>query len=539
MAVLTLAAACTGSHTVAPPISHLSPRSQGAIMKGRTPADEPIDFVIGLPLRDTNTLAVLHADVAAGRTTPLSPDEFGARFGAADSTYQAVVDWAAGQGFEIVRTSAGHTSLSLRGTAGQVGHAFATELGEFSDPTGDFRAPLAELALPESLAEVTGVVGLDTAGAWVSHIAQQPVPANVTGATGSFAPADIQALYRLGEVQQHGEGETVAILGTGRPPNPTADVAAFMTHYDLGALAPNQYTQHFVGGPNRDSSALADNEYGENVLDVDMVLAVAPKAKVVHVMTATNGPGLFTDGLSYVVNRLPNAHTVSVSYGVCERIAAPQFVVMDALFAQAKAEGQQWFFASGDTGTDGCRDGVAEKILTVGWPASSPYVIGVGGTQIETPITDATTEVAWPHGGGGQSEAFKKPAYQVGVGPFASDNVRDEPDVAALAGAPGVEIFAGGHVFGGVQGTSAAAPMWAGVWALLDQSRGGRGITTAAEGLYALGKSGQAGFNDITSGKNAATDTALGFEAGNGYDLATGWGTPDVPNLIKNWGTER
>ena len=92
---------------------------------------------------------------------------------------------------------------------------------------------------------------------------------------------------------------------------------------------------------------------------------------------------------------------------------------MNTLFEQAQAEGQQWFFASGDTGTDGCRDGAGNKHIAAGWPTSSPYVIGVGGTMIgaggvEVAWNDNSPAAASAAGGGGPSEVFNKPAYQVG-----------------------------------------------------------------------------------------------------------------------------
>jgi kumamolisin len=262
-----------------------------------------------------------------------------------------------------------------------------------------------------------------------------------------------------------------------------------------------------------------------------MVLALAPKASIVHVLTATNSPGLFTDGIAYIVNQLPQAHAVSVSYGSCERGAAPEMPVVNALLQQAKAQGQIWFFASGDSGTDGCRDGAGNKILSAGWPASSPYAIGVGGEQL---AVDGT-EQAWGAtggggGGGGPSESLDKPAFQVGVTP--NDGARDEPDVVALAGSPGVLQVQSGQLSGS-EGTSAAAPMWAAMWALLDQSQGGKGLPNGIERLYVLGKSGT-GFRDIIKGTNG-DGTTPGFPALKGFDLATGWGAPNLSGLIAAW----
>ena len=133
-------------------------------------------------------------------------------------------------------------------------------------------------------------------------------------------------------------GETVAILGANDPPDVTKDLGAFMTHYKpYGVTTAANYTQFLLGGPNRDPVDV--NAHVENALDAEMVLGMAPLAKVVHVIVATNTPGLFTDGISYIVNQLPQAHAVSVSYGSCERGSAQEMPVMNTLFQQARPRG--------------------------------------------------------------------------------------------------------------------------------------------------------------------------------------------------------
>jgi kumamolisin len=210
---------------------------------------------------------------------------------------------------------------------------------------------------------------------------------------------------------------------------------------------------------------------------------------------------------------------------------------------QAKAQGQTWFFASGDDGSDGCRNGSGNKVASAGWPASSPYVVGVGGTQLSATGGAATGEVSWDSwggefngaGGGGASESLDKPAYQTGVSP--NDGARDEPDVAALGGPPGVEIYIDAAPTL-IAGTSAATPMWAGVWALIGQGHNLTTISNGLEQIYSLGKAKSAGFVDITSGSNGGPgDTvAGGYPTATGYDLATGWGTPNVAALIASQG---
>ena len=163
---------------------------------------------------------------------------------------------------------------------------------------------------------------------------------------------------------------------------------------------------------------------------------------------------------------------------------------MNTLFAQAQAEGQQWFFASGDTGTDGCRDGAGNKHITAGWPNSSPYVVGVGGTMIGNGGVEVSLEPEQRQerrvgaAAADRRRSSRKPAYQMGKTP--NDNARDTPDISAIAGGGGVFIaFKGQH--GTVGGTTAATPIVAGAWALVDQGKGGKGITDALTKIYSAG----------------------------------------------------
>src|SRR6185503_11371064 len=142
--------------------------------------------------------------------------------------------------------------------------------------------------------------------------------------------------------QFSGEGQTIAILGAGYPPSATRDVDAFVKKYALPFERAKQYTQILLGGPNRDSDSLAQSEYYEGVLDIDMVLNGAPKANVINVTSATNG-GMFETGIPFIINNVPHAHTASISYGLCERYYAPWVTTFDFMFQQAKAQGQQWF----------------------------------------------------------------------------------------------------------------------------------------------------------------------------------------------------
>jgi len=151
-------------------------------------------------------------------------------------------------------------------------------------------------------------------------------------------------------------------------------------------------------------------------------------------------------------------------------------------------------------------------------------------------LDSTNAEVAWNQnsptqpgaGGGAPSEVFVKPAYQMGVTP--DDGARDLPDVAAIAGTPDVNVYLLRTNLP-VGGTSVASPLWAGIWSLVDQAHGGTGLTDGLTRIYAAGKS--TGFNDVTKGDNGGpNDTGVGYSAGVGYDLATGWGTPGGINLV-------
>jgi kumamolisin len=523
--VVVAALGCSnGVPLPAPP----SARAQHALDLGRLPADAELDFVVGLALRDRQGVRRLLEErprVGGG----LAVTEFAARFSPTQDDYDAVVAWLRGAGLLVTRVTDGRTTVSAHGNAATVERVFGAQLHLYRDAAGTFSAASTALRItPELSGVVSGVIGLEGAPAWHTNYEV------ITPAAGNMplAAADLQARYNTSAIMNGGMGETVAILGAGDPPDKVMDVGKYY-QAAFGATATANYDQVLVGGASRDGASLAHDEEFENAIDAEMVLAMAPQAHVVHVFAATNSPGLFADGMAYVVNQLPQAHAVSVSFGNCERGLSGEVPVVDTLLAQAQAEGQQWFFSSGDSGTDDCADGSGNKHESVDWPSSSPFAVSVGGTMLSNGV-----EVAWNEdaagmtalaGGGGPSEMLAKPAYQVGATP--NDGARDTPDVAAIAGAPGISLVAYGGMSYAAKGTSVAAPLWAGVWALVDQGKGGTGISDALTRIYAAGKSN--GFNDITSGDNGGPDdVSKGFPAGPGYDLATGWGTPNVPNLI-------
>ena len=572
-------------------------RRVNAIELGGVESDREITFVLGVRLPSRGALDGFLHERRAG-AAPLAPDEFAERFAVSAIEYQRLVDWLRGEGLTVVRTTRGRTSITVRGSAATVARALSADVRDFEDHDGRFLALAGDLHMPLELgALLSGTIGLDGERGWVSHrvtrgpqptgAPDHPVHPNDTPppdpgpcaldpkvtATNGLAPGDLQSLYGATGLMAPGAGATVAILGAGTPPDPIADVLAFANHFKLGskidssgtASASNQYVVDLVGGANRDPYGEL-GEYGENILDIDMVLALAPAATVHHVMAATNTPGLFTDAMSFIVNDLANVSAVSLSYGSCERGSAGEMPVVNALLAQAEAQGQLWFVAAGDSASDGCGDssmaGGSNRVVSAGWPASSPFAVGVGGTSfntaldqetsgappLPTAVTLTTVELPWVLGGGGPSESFAKPDFQKGVTP--DDSARDTPDVAAFAdGTPGVCVvmsrFDGAPTsYGGVGGTSCAAPMWAGVWAILSQAyaakHAGAPLPNGLPIIYRLGAATHGATLDLQPLKDVTAGQILGpdlmdsdaYPAGPAYDLATGWGTPNLAQLI-------
>jgi kumamolisin len=534
-----------------PPASDNSPHIPGrtttASALGLVPGDEVVDVVLGVHMRDRARLVAL-VDQRGGPGAALSPADIAERFGPTADDYATVVAWAEANGLTVTRQTISRTTLSLRGTASVISRAFGVQLRQYKDSRGVFRAPASEPAALQRggalYGLVDGVIGLDTAARYRPHnrnVGSGSAPHPNAGFTSPQSPAQLRSRYGVDATTNPatggpylGEGATLVLLGSGYAPSPTRDLDKFLAHFGQATTTTRsaQYTQVFVGGANRNPVDEAQQEYGENCLDACVALGMAPKVDVVHIFVAQNAGGLFADGISFAINNVPQAHAVSVSYGTCERIAAFETALLDSLFTQALAQGQTWFFSSGDYGTDDCQDGPGNKVLTVEWPASSPHTFGVGGTQL-----NATTgvEEGWFGSGGGLSEVFLRPSYQDNATPYPMQNARNVPDVAALAGDPAVSDYEMGALTA-EEGTSAAAPMWGATWAILDQARGYTGSTNPHERIYSLGANNATVpvFTDPTTGANPGTGSA-GYNCLTGYDLVTGWGSPNLPALIANY----
>lgn len=427
----------------------------------------------------------------------LTPQEFGRRFGATRRDLRWASRWLRAQGCRVRRTAGRHL-VRCSGV----------------------RLP----RLPRELALLVLDV-LDAAGPALTTYgtADQiaPLRASTSGAF-VFTPDEFAAVYNLTPIRAagiDGTGQRIGILGfTTIDP---ADVNAYRARYGLPTLALTQVGA--VRAPGRPEEI-------EALLDVSWSGLVAPGAAITLVAIPFRTTGaVFAGALARLVND-GAIDIISLSVGFRRgRGTGPLTRVCYRLFRQAAAQGQTVLVASGDSGGRAYRNRKLVRGTEV--LPSSPHVTAVGGTTPAPVLDDARravgygTEVVWHDGNagsGGGASPVQRPSYQQGR------RRRTVPDVAFPA-APMFPFFQGGRPQCCVGGTSAAAPTWAGVVALLNQQRGRRaGFLNPT--LYDLGRAQAAGgapvFHDVTTGTNNT------HPAGPGYDLATGWGSIDGQALF-------
>jgi len=468
----------------------------------------------------------------------ITPGEFGERFGVAEADYEAAVRWLRRRGFAGIRTWPGRLAIAFHGTAGLVSHAFKTPMRAYRWRGALRMAPERTAVLPVFGSTRAALLGLD--GFVRVH------PGVRVGTADRLGPTDVYVAHGVGQVHTDGftgQGVTIAVLAVSD--FATSDVALFRSTF---GVAPGTVVKRFAGTNPGTSDLLA---LGEVLLDTEWSGAIAPGATLVAEIAANASAASFGAAALDVVNG-DLADVLSVSFGVCETIATSVVAQqVGNLTRQAAAQGMSILVSSGDDGVADCRQGNGSLAPAVNVFASSPYVTAVGGTQLD-PLFDAAgdatgygAETVWNDtavagggaGGGGRSAFFAKPSYQILPG-IPADGARDVPDVAFAAspGNPGFVLVGGGNVLPfGVGGTSASAPVWAGMAALLVQKRGGRLGLLNGE-LYELGAEQALGlrahvFHDVTVG-NIGLPGVPGPAAGPGYDLATGWGSFDAPALL-------
>jgi kumamolisin len=464
-------------------------------------------------------------------------EEFAAAHGADPSDLEKVEEFAHENGLEVVEVNPAQRRVMVSGTVAALSTAFGVYLATYKHPRGSYRGRVGHVHVPEDLAPIIeAVMGLD------NRPQAQPHFRLFGEGGGPMRPLAGQISYTLPQLAQlydfpaglDGSGQCIAIIELGGGYRPT-DLKKYFGH--LGIALPNISNRSVDGGVNHPTTP--DSADGEVMLDIEVAGAVAPGAKIV-VYFAPNTDAGFLDAITSAIHDTINKPSViSISWGSAEANWTPQAMqAMDQAFQDAAAVGVTVCIAAGDNGS---ADGMTDGLLHADFPASSPHALGCGGTRLEGTGTTINNEVVWNEGqnggatGGGISDVFDLPSWQVGANVPPSANPgghigRGVPDVAGNADpATGYQVLVDGQ-WSIIGGTSAVAPLWAGLIALLNQKLG-QAVGYLNPVLYPLPSSAGA-FRDITTGNNDISGQNGPYPAGPGWDACTGWGSPDGAKLL-------
>ncbi|MGH2458635.1 MAG: protease pro-enzyme activation domain-containing protein, partial [Chloroflexota bacterium] len=464
----------------------------------------------------------------------------------------AVTSFLRSQGLTVVDVSPNHLFVEASGTIGQVEGAFDVQIDDFSYRGRAVHAPVVEPSIPSALSgEIAGIGGLDDV-AVLSHGPIRPVgpafgqvqPAAGSGPGGGYAPDDLRAAYDLNPLidgmGDDGAGQTIALVEfDGFSSN---DVATYLSAFSLGS--PNWQVIPVDGGVGAPGDGSIEVE-----LDMEVASAIAPGASQI----VYEAPNTWPDSV-LLYNQIvtdDHASVVSSSWGACEG-EYPSSVEqqLDQVLQEGAAQGQAFFVASGDDGAYGCQKSTT---LQVQFPASDPNVVAVGGTSLVTGSGGIyESESAWScalcaesndpagiGGGGGFSSTFSMPSFQVQYGLGTSASKRNVPDVSANADpSTGYTMYCATVACGSagwiiVGGTSAATPLWAGLAADTNEYLHRLGKTrlgNASAFIYGVASPSEpyTAYHDVRTGDN------LHYNAGPGYDLATGLGSPDAWSFARD-----
>jgi len=537
----------------------------------------------------------------------LTPNEFGQQFGPADQDLQIVTGWLQSHGLQVNRVTHGRTIIEFTGVESKVEEALHTQIHKYLVNGEEHWANASDPQIPAALAPaVAGVWSLhDFRKKPHIHISpeilktkytpgKQP-DTNLTGSNGAvihaLSPADFAVIYNLNPLYANGVSGTgnIAVVARSNLFQNGQDVLNFEQTFDPLCCGGVQIV---LDGP--DPGDLGGGEEAEATLDATWSSAVAPAATVKFVVSAST---LTTDGVDlselYIIDN-NIAPIMTESFGSCDALATQaEAEGLSTLAEQAAAQGTTYMVSSGDSGAAGC-DNPNTAPATHG---QSPSVLGtsfnvvVGGTEFnengntskywssqnaqsggsalsyipEDVWNESCSSCQFPNlfsSGGGVSKYFTpKPTWQFGVMGIPNDGARDQPDVALTAAAehdpyllclegscvPDSQGFISLFLIGG---TSAAAPSFAGIMALVNQQHGPQGQANYV--LYRLAAAESSSlsqcnasksttlpastcvFNDVTTGNNSVPGQT-GFSAGTGYDLATGLGSVNVNNLVNQW----
>ena len=529
---------------------HLVPAVRGLNPLAQSPdSAQALDLSISLSLRNQSGLTQLIAAQNNSHSGQyhqyLSTREFQGRFSPTQTIVNQVTAWLRSQGLVVHSVAANHLLIDASGSVATVEAAFQTTLASYQVNGRTVYAPTIEPSVPNALTGIiVGISGLDDVGVYTHApiVQSKTVSPHINSPIGND-PASLREFYDMDSLisSANGTGQTLALFELDG--YKASDVNAYLSHYNLGSA---KYSNVLVDG----ATNIAGPGAIEVELDMEVASAISPGATQKVYIGPNTAQGVIDTYNKIVTDNV--AKVTTTSWGLCEYNSGTFMLqVLDQTFQQGAAQGQAFFAASGDAGAYDCGD----TTLGVDSPADDPNVVGVGGTYMEGGL-GSERETGWSNptdtslgpkgvgGGGGLSSYFSQPAYQTGPGVsnIYSNGMRQLPDVSASADPiDGYAIYCSVTASGCststpwimVGGTSAAAPLWAGIATDLNQyltAHSKPTLGSASAALYGLFNTAQPypAYFDVTLWDN------LYYPATAGYDLATGIGTPDVWNMARD-----
>ncbi len=502
---------------------------EGAREIGPANPNEKVDVTIRLRSR-AGKKPIVTADEFAKpieKRTILSRKEFEQSHGADPASIARIESFAHEHKLTVKEKSPARRTVILTGTVAAVSEAFGVELKEYQHPNGRYRGRTGAVHIPAELHDVIeGVFGLDNRPQAKPHFRRRHGRAGARAQSPgiSYTPTQVAALYNY-PTGVDGTGECIALIELGGGYNST-DLNSYWSQLNL-SKTPN-VSAVSVGNGSNNPTGDPNGPDGEVMLDIEVSGAIAPGAKIVAYFADNTDAGFLNAITTAVHDSTNNPSVVSISWGGPESSWTQQAMTsMDEAFQAAAAMGVTVCVAAGD---DGSTDGVTDGLNHVDFPASSANVLACGGTKLVASGNSVTSETVWNElannegaTGGGISDVFPLPSWQNGAGvpPSANPNQnvgRGVPDVSGNADpTTGYVTLVDGNpdVIGG---TSAVAPLWAALIALINESNGKpAGLINP---LLYQNASTAGDFTDITTGNNGA------YSAGPGWDPCSGVGSP-------------
>ncbi len=505
--------------------THVPPAvsSGAAPLLGHVPSTQRLSLAISLPLRNETVLDELLQQIydphSANYHKYLSVAEFTSQFGPAAADYAAAIEFARANGLEVIDTAPNRMVLDVEGAAANIENALHIKLNLYQHPTESrvFYAPDREPTI-DLVAPVLHISGLDNYTLpRAKNVHTQAAGASKnsgSGPGGNFVGSDLRAAY-YGAGSLDGSGQSVGLFEFAG--YEVSDVQNYFNKLNQSLNVPINGVS--VNGANLNCPPSSCDD-SEQVIDIEISISMAPNLDQVLVYVGNKDVSIF--------NRMAvdnTAKQLSCSWGWSDDETS-----LDPIFKEMAAQGQTVFVATGDDGS-----GTPGDIV---WPADDPYILAVGGTDLVTtgPGGAWLSETGWNGSAGAPSKnGIPIPFYQKLKGVVnsqndASSSLRNYPDVAAEANTNQWSCYDGG-CFEGNGGTSYAAPQWAGITAMANQqaiANGGTALGFLNPNIYRIGVGSDydTDFHDITAGRNGKYSAVLG------YDLVTGWGSPQAANLI-------